>query len=147
MQGNVGQVLDRKGRTVWSIAPDATVFSAIEQMAHHRIGALPVVAGGLLLGVVSERDYARRVILEGRSSRDTRVEEIMTTPVTTVTESATVEEALRLMTERRIRHLPVVQGGNLVGMISIGDLVGWIINAQQEQISRLESYISGSYPA
>jgi CBS domain-containing protein len=139
-------ILDRKGREVWSIAPDATVYEAIEQMAERRIGALPVVAGDLLLGIVSERDYARRVILEGRSSKEALVEEIMTAPVVTVEEPSSIEDAMRIMTENRIRHLPVVRGRRLVGMVSIGDLVSWQINAQKETINRLEQYISGSYP-
>lgn len=146
MEGTVGMILDRKGREIWSIAPDATVYEAIEQMAERRIGALPVVAGDLLLGIVSERDYARRVILEGRSSKEALVEEIMTAPVVTVEEPSSIEDAMRIMTENRIRHLPVVRGRRLVGMVSIGDLVSWQINAQKETINRLEQYISGSYP-
>lgn len=146
MEGTIGMILDRKGRAVWSIAPDATVYDAIEKMAEHRIGALPVVAGELLLGVVSERDYARRVILQGRSSRETRVEEIMTAPVITVEENTSIDEAMRAMTDARIRHLPVVQGQRLIGVISIGDLVWWTIHSQKEHIDRLEHYIAGGYP-
>jgi CBS domain-containing protein len=139
-------ILDRKGRDVWNIAPDATVFEAVEQMARHRIGALPVVAGELLLGIVSERDYARRVILEGRSSKEALVEEIMTSPVVTAEEVTSIEDAMRIMTDNHIRHLPVVRGRHLVGVVSIGDLVWWQLNAQKETISRLEQYIAGSYP-
>jgi len=146
MQGTVGMILDRKGRTVWSVAPSATVFDAIAQMAERRIGALPVVAGDLLLGIVSERDYARRVILEGRSSKEALVEEIMTSPVMTVEEFTTIEDAMRIMTDNHVRHLPVVRGRQLIGVVSIGDLVSWQISMQKETISRLEQYISGSYP-
>lgn len=146
MHGTVGMILDRKGRDLWSVAPDATVYQAIELMAERRIGALPVVTGELLLGIVSERDYARRVILEGRSSKDALVEEIMTSPVVTAEESTTIDDAMRIMTDNRIRHLPVVRGRHLIGMVSIGDLVSWQIHSQKETINRLEQYIAGSYP-
>lgn len=146
MDGTVGMILDRKGRDVWSIEPTATVFEAIEKMAERRIGALPVILGDQLIGIISERDYARRVILQGRSSRDAKVEEVMTSPVVTTEENATIDSVMRTMTENKIRHMPVVRGRRLIGMLSIGDLVWWTIQSQQEQIHRLEHYIAGSYP-
>jgi CBS domain-containing protein len=116
-------------------------------MADRSVGALLVMQGGTLIGIISERDYTRKVILAGRSSRDTRVDEIMTAHLVTAASSQTVEEAMKLMTESRVRHLPVMEGSRVAGVVSIGDLVKWIISAQEDVIAHLSSYIHGSYPA
>jgi len=141
----LGALLAAKGGTVHSIGPDATVFDAIAEMAEKGIGALLVMREGQLLGILSERDYTRKVILRGHSSKETRVEEIMTAEVVTAETGATVEQAMHLMTERHIRHLPVVESGRVAGVVSIGDLVKWTISAQEEAIQHLTSYIAGSY--
>ncbi len=140
---SVRQLLDAKGHDVWSIHPDASVFEAIEQMASKSIGALIVIEEARPVGIVSERDYARKVILKGRSSRQTPVREIMTARVIYAKIDQTVEECMALMTEKRIRHLPVMDGDDLTGVISIGDLVKSIIDEQQFIIEQLEQYISG----
>ncbi len=137
------QLLDAKGHDVWSINPDASVFEAIELMATKSIGALIVIEEAGPVGIVSERDYARKVILKGRSSRQTPVREIMTTRVVYAKIDQTVEECMALMTEKRIRHLPVMDNNDLTGVISIGDLVKSIIDEQQFIIEQLEQYISG----
>jgi CBS domain-containing protein len=139
----IRDVLRNKSRDVWSTRPDATVYQAIELMAEKQVGALPVIVNGELAGIISERDYARKIILKGRSSKDTAVSEIMTSPVISVSPQHTVGECMRIVTENRVRHLPVVEGGRMVGMISIGDLVNWIISEQQEMIRHLEAYIAG----
>jgi CBS domain-containing protein len=144
MSGKIGALLGKKGRQVWSLAPTSSVYDGIALMAEKKVGALPVIDGENLLGIVSERDYARKVILEGRSSKDTVVTEIMSSPVVTVTPSHTVEECMHIVSGKRIRHLPVVEGGKVVGIVSIGDLVNWMITAQQETITHLEAYISGN---
>ena len=138
---NVRQLLDRKGREVFSVSPAAAVLEAIRMMAERHIGALLVMQGDELTGIVSERDYARKVILKGRSSADTPVRDIMSTPVLTVQPEATVEKCMQLMTDHRVRHLPVVEGRRVVGMVSIGDLVKAVMADQQQQIQQLESYI------
>ena len=144
LTGKIGSLLGNKTGQVWSLAPTASVYDAIAMMAEKQVGALPVLDGATLVGIVSERDYARKVILKGKSSKDTPVTEIMSSPVITVTPSHTVEQCMRLVTEKRIRHLPVVEGGRIVGIVSIGDLVNWTITAQQEAISHLEAYIGGT---
>ena len=143
---NIRSVLDHKGHDAFSIDPGASVFEALEIMADKGIGALLVMSRGRLLGLVSERDYARKIILKGRSSRETRVEDIMSSPVVCVSPDDTVDECMRLMTANRIRHLPVAQGDHVEGVISIGDMVNWILTAQAETIDHLSSYIAGSYP-
>jgi CBS domain-containing protein len=140
----VRHLLDRKGREVWSVDAGAPVLEAIRAMAEKRVGALPVTRHGKLIGVVSERDYARKVILMGRSSAETPVEQIMSSPAITVTQDDPVRHCMELMTERRIRHLPVLgPDGAMIGMISIGDLVRAVIEEQQETIEQLEKFISG----
>jgi len=139
----VKHLLDSKGHDIISIAPDLSVFDAIKLMADRSVGSLIVIDGEELSGIVTERDYARKVIIKGRSSESTRVSEIMSTDVLTTSSSETVNQCMELMTERRIRHLPVVEDGRVIGMISIGDLVQAIIADQQEAIEQLESYISG----
>lgn len=144
LTGKIGSLIGKKRGQIWSLSPSASVYDAIAMMAEKEVGALPVVDGGKLLGIVSERDYARKVILKGKSSKETAVTEIMSSPVLTVTPSITVEECMRIVTEKRIRHLPVVESETLVAMVSIGDLVKWMITAQQETISQLEAYIGGT---
>jgi len=142
----ISSVLRRKGdRKVLSISPDSSVYEAIAVMAENSIGALLVVADGVLTGIMSERDYARKVVLQSRSSKETRVADIMTSPVITVSPAYTVEECMHLMTERRIRHLPVVDGSTIVGIVSIGDLVRAVITVQGETIQYLQQYINGQY--
>jgi CBS domain-containing protein len=143
----VSSVLRRKSgeRQVLSISPDASVYDAIAMMAENSIGALLVVSNGLLVGIMSERDYARKVVLQSRSSKDTRVSDIMSTPVITVSPAHTVEECMRLMTDKRIRHLPVIDGATIAGIVSIGDLVRSVITLQGETIQYLQQYINGQY--
>jgi CBS domain-containing protein len=137
----VRQLLDRKGRQIFSIAPGTAVLEAIRLMADRHVGALLVMEGETLSGIVSERDYARKVILKGRSSADTPVRDIMTAAVITVQPETPVEECMQIVTERRVRHLPVIEAGRVVGMVSIGDLVKAVIAEQQQHIEQLESYI------
>ena len=139
----VKHLLDIKGRGVFAVAPDAPVIEAIRLMAEKNVGALTVMKGSELVRIVSERDYARKVILKDRSSRDTPVADIMTVSVVTVAPDATVDECMRLCTDSRIRHLPVLDGGRVTGMISIGDLVKATIFEQKQTINQLESYIAG----
>lgn len=137
----VRTLLERKGRAIFSVEPQASVLDAIRLLAEHHVGALLVMRGAALEGIVSERDYALKVILRGRSATDTAVRDIMTSPVLTVALDTTVSQCMQLVTDRRVRHLPVVDGGRVVGMVSIGDLVKAVIAEQQQQIEQLESYI------
>jgi CBS domain-containing protein len=146
VEETVGSLLRTKGNQVWQIAPTATVYDAVAAMAERSVGALPVVSEGKLVGIVTERDYARKVILQGRSSPHTTVQEIMTPSPITVTTDFTVQQCLRLMTVRRFRHLPVVEEGQLCGVISIGDLVAAIIANQAFTIETMEKYIAADYP-
>ena len=143
----IGSILNRKGTTVWSVSPTNTVFEAISMMAEKNIGALPVLEGDRLVGMISERDYARKVILLGRGSRETSVAEIMSVNLKTVGLSESVQECMQIMTDNRVRHIPVLEGGKLAGLISIGDCVNWIISAQTAAIDDLERFVTGAYPA
>ena len=141
MSGKVSSILaHKKSSTVWSIGPNAMVFDAIRLMDEKNVGALPVVDSKTLVGIVSERDYIRKVIVKGRSSKDTLVSDIMTNQVLTVNPSDSVTECMRTMTEKRVRHLPVLEGTNLVGILSIGDVVNWLMSALKETIDNLERY-------
>jgi CBS domain-containing protein len=142
MKSKVSAILvHKKASPIWSIGPAAMVSNAIQLMGEKNVGALPVVDNGKLVGIISERDYTRQVILKGRSSKTTPVSDIMTAQVLTVTSSDSIIECMRTMTEKHVRHLPVLEGTNLVGMLSIGDLVNWLISAQTATIENLESYI------
>jgi CBS domain-containing protein len=143
LSDTVASLLKDKGNTVWSISPDQSVYEAIEKMADKHAGALLVIEDGALVGIISERDYARKVILMGRSSKNTPVKEIMTSALVCVSPSHTLDECMSLMTTHRIRHLPVMKDQQVLGVVSIGDVVKWIISAQQETIRHLEHYISG----
>jgi CBS domain-containing protein len=147
MVETVRGILKSKGSQVWSLDAEATVYQAIALMAEKGIGALLVASEGKLVGILSERDYARKVILKGKSSKATPVREIMSSPVITVTPEHTVAECMKIITTHRIRHLPVLEGEQLVGVVSIGDLVNSIISTQAATIHQLSSYISGKYPA
>ena len=139
----VKDILDVKGRDIWSIAPDVSVYDAMKLMADKEIGSLMVMEGTKLVGIISERDYARKVILQGRSSHTTQVREIMTSRVVYAQPDQNIEECMALVTEKRVRHLPVIDEGQLVGVISIGDLVKSIISEQKFIIEQLERYIRG----
>jgi len=147
LPGTVSEILGRKRPDVWSVAPDSTVLQAIRLMADKNVGALPVLDGNRLVGIISERDYTRKVILKGRSSENTPVRAIMSENLSVAALDDTVVECMRVMTDKKVRHLPVLDGRDLVGIISIGDLVNWIISVQTAAIDQLEKYITGAYPA
>ena len=139
----ISSILAQKSSSLWNVAPEATVFEAIRLMAEKDVGSLLVLSDGKLAGLFTERDYTRKVALFGKTSKETRVREVIPRETVTVTPDDSVEECMRLMTEKRVRHLPVVEGTNVVGLISIGDLVNWIISAQNATISQMESYLAG----
>jgi CBS domain-containing protein len=139
----ISSLLHQKTAAIWSVTPDATVFDAIKLMAEKNVSALPVVKDGELHGVFTERDYTRKVALQGKTSRDTRVREVMTGKVFIVTPEDSVTTCMKLMNENRVRHLPVIAGGKVTGIVSIGDLVNWIISTQNEAIEQMEQYIAG----
>jgi CBS domain-containing protein len=147
ISGTVSQILATKGNEVSTIVPEAMVFDALTLMGEKNIGALVVIEGDKVAGVFSERDYSRKVILQGKSSRTTRVAEILSRPAITVTPDDSIEECMERMTRSRIRHLPVLDGERLVGLVSIGDVVNWIMHAQRHEIKQLTGYLSGQYPA
>ena len=141
ISGKVSSILaHKKASTVWSIGPNVMVIDAIRLMDEKNVGALPVLDGGTLVGIVSERDYIRKIIVKGRSSKDTSVGDIMTKELLTVSPRNTVTECMRIMTEKRVRHLPVLEGTKLVGILSIGDVVNWLMSALKEMIDNLERY-------
>jgi CBS domain-containing protein len=139
----ISSLLHHKGKALWFISPDATVFDAIKLMADKNIGALLVLLDGKLVGLFTERDYARKIALQGKSSKETRVRDIFTGVVITVRPDDSVEDCMKLMTEHRVRHLPVVDKESVLGIVSIGDLVNWTISAQDAQIAQMEQYIAG----
>lgn len=145
VNGMISEVLATKDGPLWRVSPDTTVFDAIRLMAEKNIGAVLVMDGPVLAGLLTERDYTRKVALKGKSSKETRVREIVEASPATVTPQHTVEHCMRLMTESRVRHLPVIRDDAVIGIVSIGDLVNWIIRAQNAAISQLEGYISGHY--
>ena len=143
MEKKVAHILDRKGREVWTVGPDASVFEALEAMAEKNVGALVVTEADRPIGIISERDYARKVVLLGRRSHEARVAEIMTSDLITVAPEEPVEACMELMYANKIRHLPVLEGDRLAGVVSIGDVVGAVIDKQESMIEQLERYISG----
>ncbi len=143
--GTISEILTQKGTALWCVSPEATVFEAIQIMADKNIGALLVTTQEKLIGILTERDYTRKVALRGKASKQTKVKEILSGEVITVTPAHTVEDCMRLMTEHRVRHLPVLSGDEILGLVSIGDLVNWIISAQNRTIDQLRTYITG-YP-
>lgn len=145
VSGTIEAILAQKGTEIFSVSPDATVYDAVALMAEKNVGALLVVQDGTLVGLVSERDYTRKVMLRGKKSRETLVNEIMSSGLTVISPREPVENCLRMMTDKRIRHLPVVDGETIRGVISIGDLVKWVIATQSAAIEHLEMYISGGY--
>ncbi|HTJ00260.1 MAG TPA: CBS domain-containing protein [Dongiaceae bacterium] len=146
ISGTVSGLLHHKGAVIWSVTPEAKVYEAIQIMADKNIGALLVMSGEKLVGVMTERDYTRKVALQGRSSKETTVKEILSPKVFTVTPHHGIEECMKLMTENRVRHLPVVHEGKVLGVVSIGDLVNWTISAQNAALDQMEQYISGGFP-
>jgi CBS domain-containing protein len=147
VSGTIGAVLNQKSREIYSVSPDATVFEAVKLMDEKNVGALLVMEGEKLVGIISERDYTRKIMLRGKRSRETGVAEIMSTNVTVTHPREPVATCLRLMTDKHIRHLPVLDGDKVVGVISIGDLVKHVISCQQAAIAHLESYIQGGFAA
>ncbi|MFZ2643774.1 MAG: CBS domain-containing protein [Verrucomicrobiia bacterium] len=143
----VSAVLAQKGPMVVSIQSDVTVFDAITLMSEKNVGALPVLEKGRLVGMISERDYTRKIALKGKLSKETPVQEIMSRQVSVAKPDDSIEECMRLMTDKHVRHLPVMEGDKMLGIVSIGDLVKWIISVQAETIEQLQKYIAGSYPA
>jgi CBS domain-containing protein len=143
----ISTLLHHKNAELWSIAPEATVFEAIKLMAEKNIGSLLVLSDGKLAGVFTERDYSRKIALQGKSSKDTRVREIISSQIVSVTPQHSIEDCMKLMTEHRVRHLPVLDGEKVVGLVSIGDLVNWIISAQNAAIAQMEQYIAGGVSA
>lgn len=143
----ISALLHHKGTAVWSIAPEATVFEAIQLMADKNIGSLLVMSGDRLVGVFTERDYTRKIALQGKTSKATRIGEVLTSKIISVTPNHTVEECMRLMTENRVRHLPVLENDKVTGLVSIGDLVNWTISAQDAAIAQMEQYIAGGVTA
>ena len=143
----ISSILHQKPSALWSVAPQTTVFDAIKLMASKNIGALLVMSGSKLTGIFTERDYTRKIALMGKTSKDTRVMEVLSEGVICVSPNDSVEECMQLMTEHRIRHLPVVEGKKVLGIISIGDLVNWIISAQNSAIEQMEQYIAGGVSA
>lgn len=141
--GTISEILNHKGSQVWSISPAETVFDAIELMAEKNIGALLVIESNRLVGILTERDYTRKVALKGKSSKQTAVREILSGNPVHVTPDHTIEDCMRLMTEHRVRHLPILEANRILGVVSIGDLVNWIITAQSSTIHQLQTYISG----
>jgi CBS domain-containing protein len=146
MQATVDAILKQKGSRVWTVPGEATVFEAIQLMGARNIGALVVVSRDKLAGIFSERDFTRKVALHGKSPQETLVSEVLSAQLVVTAPNSTVEECMRLMTENRVRHLPVLNGEQLVGLISIGDLVNWTISAQSVEIDQLHNYIAGQYP-
>ena len=147
VSGTIDKILRQKDSQIWSIHPDATIYDAIKLMAEKNVGALLVMENGKLVGIVSERDYSRKVMLRGKTSRNSYVREIMTTNLTTAHPRETIEDCLRFMTDKHIRHLPVVDGEDLRGVVSIGDLVKEVISSQSATLEQLRDYISGGYPS
>jgi len=143
--GTIDAILNQKSGDIWSVEPDATVYEAVAKMAEKNVGALVVMEGEILVGIISERDYTRKVMLRGKRSRETQVSEIMSTHLTTVGPKESVDHCLQFMTDKRVRHLPVVDQGKLCGVISIGDLVKHVISVQSATLDHLERYISGGY--
>ena len=147
LSDRITSILQQKDSSVCSVTPSQSVYEAIELMASKGIGAVLVIVGSKLVGIMSERDYARKVVLKGRTSKETQVAEIMTSPVIFVTPQHTIDECMAIMTKSRIRHLPVMEQEKVIGIISIGDLVKWIIAEQEGRIQNLEDYITGKYPS
>ena len=147
VSGTIEAILAQKGTEIFSVSPDAMVFEAVELMANKNVGALLVVENDKLVGLISERDYTRKVMLRGKKSRETQVREIMSSALTVVTPREPVENCLRMMTDKRVRHLPVLDGEKIRGVISIGDLVKWVISEQEETIEHLHNYIAAKYPS